>query len=99
MVDKCFIRSGFHESLSHKEFSDVPTDNLKSILSEILSNAELITNSVPPPPNGTPYESPKRIQIYLQLASNAVDLTISEARRPLPVKAQKWCVVCADQRT
>jgi hypothetical protein len=89
MVDKCFIRSRFYESLSPKEFGDVPTDNLKSIVSEILSNAELIANSIPPPPNGTPYESPKRIQIYLQLVSNAVDLTISEARGPLPVKAHE----------
>lgn len=84
--------SELHEALTclrPKEFSDVPTDNLESFVSEILSNAELIANSVPPPPNGTPYESSKRTRTNSQPASNAADLTISEARRPPPAKAHE----------
>ncbi|KAL5116852.1 hypothetical protein ACEQ8H_005204 [Pleosporales sp. CAS-2024a] len=75
--------------LRPKEFSDVPTDNLKSFLQEILANAEVIANSVPPPPNGTPYECSKRTRTSAQAAVNAADLTISEARRPSPTKAQE----------
>lgn len=70
------------ECLRPKDFSDVPTDNLKSFLPEILSNAELIANSVPPPPNGTPYESAKRTRTSSQPATKAADLTKSEVRRP-----------------
>ncbi|XPS81172.1 hypothetical protein M3J09_013113 [Ascochyta lentis] len=74
------------ECLRPKEFSDVPTDNLKSFLPEILSNAELIANSIPPPPNGTPYESAQRTRTSPQPAANAADLTKSEVRRPPPAK-------------
>lgn len=74
------------ECLRPKEFSDVPTDNLKSFLPEILANAELIANSVPPPPNGTPYESAQRTRTSPQPAVNAADLTKSEVRRPPPAK-------------
>jgi len=74
------------ECLRPKDFSDVPTDNLKGFLPEILSNAELIANSVPPPPNGTPYESAQRTRTAPQPAINAADLTISNVRRPPPAK-------------
>jgi hypothetical protein len=70
------------ECLRPKDFSDIPTDNLKSFLPEILANAELIANSVPPPPNGTPYESSKRTRTDSQPATGAADLTVSEVRRP-----------------
>jgi hypothetical protein len=78
-----------HEALAclrPKVFSEVPTDNLKTFLPEILSKAELIANSVPPPPNGTPYESSKHTRTSTQPAANAADLTISEVRRPPPAK-------------
>jgi len=81
-----------HEALAclrPKEFSDVPTDDLKTFLPEILSNAELIANSVPPPPNGTPYETSKRTRTSAQPATNAADLTISDVRRPPPGKAHE----------
>ena len=74
------------ECLRPKDFSDVPTDNLKSFLPEILSNAEIIANSVPPPPNGTPYESAQRTRTSSQPASKAADLTNSKVRRPPPAK-------------
>jgi len=74
------------ECLRPKEFSNVPTGNLKTFLPDILSNAELIANSVPPPPNGTPYESAQRTRTSPQPAANAADLTKSDARRPPPAK-------------
>ncbi|KAH6633151.1 hypothetical protein C7974DRAFT_165766 [Boeremia exigua] len=74
------------ECLRPKDFSDVPTDDLTSFLPEILANAELIANSVPPPPNGTPYESAQRTRTIPQPAISAADLTKSEVRRPPPAK-------------
>jgi hypothetical protein len=73
--------------LRPKDFSDVPTDSLETFLPEILANAELIANSVPPAPNGTPYESSRRTRTSSQPAANAADLTTSEVRRPPPAKA------------
>lgn len=74
------------ECLRPKEFEDIPIDNLKAFLPEILANAEIIANSVPPPPNGTPYESSKRTRTNPQPAINAADLTISNVRRPPPAQ-------------
>ncbi|KAF1945730.1 hypothetical protein EJ02DRAFT_395410 [Clathrospora elynae] len=74
------------ECLRPKEFSDIPTNNLEAFLPEILANAELIANSVPPPPNGTPYESSQRTRSSEQPATTAADLTTSEVRRPPPAK-------------
>ncbi|KAH8719205.1 hypothetical protein GQ44DRAFT_623957 [Phaeosphaeriaceae sp. PMI808] len=84
--------SELHEALAclrPKEFSDVPIDQLNTFLPEILANAELIANSIPPIPNGMPYESSKRTRTSLLPAINAADLTISEARRPPPAKAHE----------
>jgi hypothetical protein len=81
-----------HEALAclrPKEYSEVPTDNLKTYLAEVLAKAELIANSVPPAPNGTPYESSKRTRTNPQPATNAADLTISDVRRPPPDKAHE----------
>lgn len=74
------------ECLRPKDFSDIPTDNLKEFLPEIFSNAELIANSVPPPFNGTPYESAQRTRTDPTPATGAADLTKSEVRRPPPAK-------------
>ncbi|KAH7070528.1 hypothetical protein BKA63DRAFT_555633 [Paraphoma chrysanthemicola] len=79
-----------HEALAclrPKEFSDVPVNDLNTYLPDILAKAEIIANSVPPPPNGTPYESSKRTRTSPQPATNGADLTISEVRRPPPAKA------------
>jgi len=76
-----------HEALAclrPKEFSDVPTDNLEAFLPDILAKAEIIANSVPPPPNGTPYESSQRTRTEQQPATSSKDLTISQVRRPPP---------------
>jgi hypothetical protein len=84
--------SELHEALAclrPKEFSDVPTNDLKTYLPEILAKAELIANSVPLPPNGTPYESSTRTRTSQEPALKAADLTVSEVRRPPPNKAQE----------
>jgi hypothetical protein len=84
--------SELHEALAclrPKEFSDVPTNDLKTFLPEILAKAELIANSVPPPPNGTPYESSTRTRTSTEPALKAADLTVSEVRRPPPTKAHE----------
>lgn len=70
------------EQLRPKDFSDVSTEDLSSFLSEIFAKAELIANSVPPPPDGTPFESSKRSRTHANGATCAADLTISKARRP-----------------
>jgi hypothetical protein len=78
-----------HEALAclrPKQYNEIPTDNLETFLPEILTKAELIANSVPPPPNGTPYMSSKRTRTSTAPAANAADLTISEVRRPLLTK-------------
>jgi hypothetical protein len=72
------------ETLRPKDYSDVPLDDLQAFLSHIFSNAELIANSVPPPPNGTPYESSRRTRTDLDVATCAADLTVSHVRRPPP---------------
>ncbi|KAF2738739.1 hypothetical protein EJ04DRAFT_549654 [Polyplosphaeria fusca] len=70
------------ESLRPKDFGDVPVDALGTFISELCTKAELIANSVPPPPNGTPYESAQRTRIEASGATSAADLTISRVRRP-----------------
>lgn len=45
--------------LSFTEWSDVPTDDLKPYLTESFEAGELICNSIPPQPHGTPFEEAK----------------------------------------
>jgi hypothetical protein len=71
------------ECLRPKDFADVPINDLKAFLPEIFAKAELIANSVPPPPNGTPYESSQRSRSDVNCARSAAELTVSKARRPL----------------
>lgn len=70
------------ECLRPKEFAEVPTNDLQSFLPEIFAKAELIANSVPPPSNGTPYESSSRARIDANGAKCAADLAVSKVRRP-----------------
>ena len=74
------------EVLSPKDYDEVPLDDLQTFLSNLFSNAELIANSVPPPPNGTPYESARRTRTGANSAACAADLTVSNVRRPPPEK-------------
>jgi hypothetical protein len=72
------------EALRPKDFGEVPVDEVKSYLSDLFRKAELIANSVPPPPNGTPYESAKRTRTDANGATSAADITVSNVRRPPP---------------
>ncbi|KAF2183166.1 hypothetical protein K469DRAFT_635672 [Zopfia rhizophila CBS 207.26] len=74
------------ETLRPKDFSEVPTDELSSFLSDIFSKAELIANSVPPPTGGTSFESSRRSCTDANGARSASELTVSPVRRP-PVQA------------
>lgn len=74
------------ECLRPKEFHDIPVDDLQTFLPKLFLNAELIANSIPPPPNGTPYESAQRSRVDPTPATSAADLTQSEVRRPPPCK-------------
>lgn len=47
------------KSLAPTAWSDVPLDSLADYLSSRFTAGELICNSVPPPPNGTPFHSSK----------------------------------------
>ncbi|KAF2875497.1 hypothetical protein BDV95DRAFT_674750 [Massariosphaeria phaeospora] len=76
------------ESFRPKDFSEVPADELNGFLSDLFSKAELVANSVPPPPNGTPYESSRRSRSDANGATAAADLTVSQARRPPPQPEQ-----------
>lgn len=69
-------------ALRPKTFSDVPVNDLGPFLSDIFSKAELIANSVPPPPGGSPYESAQRSRTDATPATSAADLTVSTVRRP-----------------
>jgi hypothetical protein len=70
------------ECLRPKDFNEVPHDQLNVFLSDVFTKAELIANSVPPPPNGTPYESAHRTRSDVNGAKSAAELTVSQARRP-----------------
>lgn len=45
--------------LSSVDWNDVPTDSLEPYLTEAFTAGELICNSIPAPPNGTPFEDAK----------------------------------------
>lgn len=77
------------ENLRPKDFSEVPQDDLNLFLADLFSKAELIANSVPPPPNGTPFELSKRARSDVNGARTAADLTVSSVRRPSPTKEQE----------
>ncbi|KAF2200071.1 hypothetical protein GQ43DRAFT_432847 [Delitschia confertaspora ATCC 74209] len=84
-------KSELHDALAclrPRKFSEVPVNELKPFLSEIFSKAELIVNSVPPPPNGSPFESSNRSRPDSIPATSATDLTISKVRRPLATGQQ-----------
>ncbi|KAF2001746.1 hypothetical protein P154DRAFT_595802 [Amniculicola lignicola CBS 123094] len=81
-----------HQALSclrPKDYAEIPLSDLSSYLSSIFANAELIANTVPPPPNGTPYESAQRTRTDPNPATSAADITTSQVRRPAPPPEHK----------
>lgn len=77
------------ENLRPKDFGEVPQDDLNTFLADLFSQAELIANSVPSPPNGTPFELSKRSRPDANGARCAADLTVSSVRRPAPSRDQE----------
>ncbi|OCL12458.1 hypothetical protein AOQ84DRAFT_386108 [Glonium stellatum] len=79
--------SKLHEALSTlrpKDFNDIPLDNLSDFLTDIFSQAELIANSVPPPPGGSDFQFSRRSRSDINGAFSAAEVTVSSARRPPP---------------
>jgi hypothetical protein len=72
------------QSLRPKDWSDIPFDNLPEYLTSLWRDAELIANSVPPPPNGDDYQSSRRTRTNPAPATSASDMTVSKVRPPPP---------------
>ena len=75
--------SELHEALSYlspMSWDDVPKDDLGGFLSKCFSSGELLCNTVPPIPNGTPFESAKPHFTTPNTAKAAKDIHSSSAR-------------------
>ncbi|KAF2744865.1 hypothetical protein M011DRAFT_470173 [Sporormia fimetaria CBS 119925] len=72
------------EILRPRDYTSVPLSDLEPFLSDVFSKAELIANSVPPPPNGVAYDSATPTRTSSEPATSHTDLTISQVRRPTP---------------
>lgn len=70
--------------LSPTDWDDVHKDNLGSFMSNIFSQSELICNSVPPPPNGTPFQDSKAHFSIPNEARGWKDMYASPARSHPP---------------
>ena len=66
--------------LAPVDWADVPQDDLPRFLSECFNAGELLCNSVPPPPNGEPFESSKPINTTPNSAKSAAEMHSSSAR-------------------
>ncbi|KAK3706113.1 SNF1-interacting protein [Vermiconidia calcicola] len=78
-----------HESLKYLspiDWEDVPRDDLSSYLSQTFNAAELLVNSVPPPPSGTPFESAQPHNTTANSARSANAVHSSAARPAAPDK-------------
>lgn len=76
-----------HEALTqlaHIDWEDVPQANLSGFLSPLFSAGELLINSVPLPPNGTPFESARPYFDAPNTAKSAKDIYPSPARPKHP---------------
>ena len=62
------------------DWVDVPQDDLPRFLSECFNAGELLCNSVPPPPNGTPFESAKPTNTTPNAAKSASEMHASAVR-------------------
>ena len=78
-----------HDALKYlapTEWEDVPTEDLGAYLSEHFQAAELLVNSVPPPPNGTPFTSSQPQFTTPNSAKSAKEVHPSSARPAPPDK-------------
>ncbi|KAF2757966.1 hypothetical protein EJ05DRAFT_476254 [Pseudovirgaria hyperparasitica] len=79
--------STLHEALTQlrpKDYSDVPIDDLGPFLRNVFDQAEIIANSVPPPPGGDDFLTAQPTRTEARPASAAADMTVSRARPPPP---------------
>ncbi|KAF2020571.1 hypothetical protein BU24DRAFT_361071 [Aaosphaeria arxii CBS 175.79] len=76
------------ESLRPKDYSDVPLDELQTFLADLFCKGELIANSVPEPPNGTPFDKAQRSRPGAHPATVLQEIAVSKVRRPPPSKEQ-----------
>jgi hypothetical protein len=72
------------ETLRPKDWSELPLDSLDTFLPSVWRDAELIANSVPPPPGGTDFLSSRRSLHTPNSARSASEMTVSSARPPPP---------------
>lgn len=68
--------------LSPVDWADVPQDDLAKYMADRFSAGELLCNSVPPPPNGVPFESSKPVNTVPNAAKSAAEMHPSSARSP-----------------
>ena len=94
-----------HEALTYLSpvnWEDVPRDNLNDYVSRCFSAAELLVNSVPPVPDGTPFHTATPHFTTPNSARSAKDVFPSPARPSPPDKdhgdlVKHWvgvCVIC-----
>lgn len=72
------------KALSPTDWDDVPVDDLKPYMTELLTAGELICNSVPPPADGTPFDQAKPQLDQANAATSHKDVLPSPARSNPP---------------
>lgn len=76
-----------HDSLKYLSpttWSEVPLSNLEPYLTSVFTAAELLINSVPPPPSGTPFDTAQPQFTTPNSAKSAKDVHSSSARPAAP---------------
>ncbi|KAF2455728.1 hypothetical protein BDY21DRAFT_372886 [Lineolata rhizophorae] len=79
--------SKLHEALQTlrpKNFADIPIDDLSDFLRNVFRDAELISNSVPPPPGGDDFLHSTRAVLKPNGARSAAEMIASSVRPPPP---------------
>ena len=71
-------------SLGPVNYDDVLLSDLNTFMSDTFAQAEIIANSVPPPPGGDDFLHSKRSNSKVNNAHNASTMTVSSARPPAP---------------
>ena len=71
-------------NLSPTTWDDVPKNNLSDYISKCFSAAELLVNTVPPVPDGTPFDSAQPHFQTPNAAKSAKDVFASPARPSPP---------------